>query len=186
MAEQDVMRILGVLAAAFPNNKIAKETLDVYKLTLADIPADVLENATLQIITTAKFFPSVSEIRDTAHSIILGLNKIPSQYEAWEEVQNVIARCGDYYHYQVAEQFPSYSHPLVEQAVEVMGYRSLCESDNMVADRAHFFKVYESLFSRAVDDMKMLPRVKDFSEKYQLLGSKFKLLADKMNVNKGA
>ena len=183
MADSDVMRILGVLAAAFPNNKVAKATMDVYKLTLADIPADVLESATLQLITTAKFFPAVSEIRDAAHSIMLGLNKIPSAFEAWEEVQTQISLCGDFYRYQIASQVPVYSNPIIEQAVKIMGYRVLCESENIVADRAHFFRVYESLFNRAVDDTKMLPRVKEFSAKYQLLNSKVKLLADKMSIN---
>ena len=183
MADSDVMRILGVLAAAFPNNKIAKETLDVYKLTLADIPADVLEAASLQIITTAKFFPAVSEIRDAATSIMLGLNKFPSAFEAWEEVQTQIARCGDYYRYQIASDVPQYSNPIIAKAVDVMGYRVLCESENIVADRAHFFRVYDSLFTRAVDDTKMLPRVKEFSENYQLINDKLKQLVAKKSIN---
>lgn len=186
MIEKSIAQILAVLTAAFPNNKVSKSTLDIYKLTLADIPLDVLEAATLQIITTAKFFPAVSEIRDAATSIMLGLNKIPSAFEAWEEVQTQISLCGDYYRYQIAAQVPTYSSPIIAKAVDVMGYRTLCESENIVADRAHFFRVYESLFNRAVDDTKMLPRVKEFSANYQLASS-IKLLADKMSINqKGA
>ena len=177
MADQDVMRILGVLVAAFPNNKVAKETMDVYKLTLADIPLDVLEAATLQIITTAKFFPAVSEIRDAAHSIMLGLNKIPSAFEAWQEAVEH-CRQGNY---------DGYSHPLIERAVKVIGipYWQSMETTDEMATRAQFIRVYDSLFNRAVDDTKMLPRVKEFSNNYQLQ-SGIKLLADKMSINKEA
>lgn len=182
MAEKTVMQVLAVLTAAFPTNKVGPETLKIYSLTLSDIPLDVLEAATLQIITTAKFFPAVSEIRDAATSIMLGLNKIPSAFEAWEEVQEQISKCGDYYRYQIAIDTPEYSNPIIAKAVDVMGYRVLCESENIVADRAHFFRVYDSLFNRAVDDTKMLPRVKEFSAQYQLT-NQIKQLANKMNIN---
>ena len=181
MAEKTIMQVLAVLTAAFPANKVGPETLKIYSLTLSDIPLDVLEAATLHIITTAKFFPAVSEIRDAATAIMLGLNKIPSAFEAWEEVQEQISKCGDYYRYQIAAQVPEYSNPIIAKAVDVMGYRVLCESENIVADRAHFFRVYESLFNRAVDEVKMLPRVKEFSAQYQLT-NQIKQLANKKSI----
>lgn len=175
MTDKSIAQILGVLTAAFPNNKVGVETLKVYSLTLADIPLDVLEAATLQIITTAKFFPTVSEIRDAAHAIMLGLNKIPSAFEAWQEA---IEHCRQ-------SNYDGYSHPLIERAVKVIGipYWQSMETDDEMATRAQFIRVYESLFNRAVDDTKMLPRVKEFSANYQLLNSQVKLLADKMNIN---
>lgn len=182
MAVDDVMRVLGVLAAAFPANKVGKETLEVYKLTLADIPADVLEQATLHVITRSRFFPTVSEIRDAANAIMVGLHNVPSAFEAWGEVCNVIARCGQYYRYQISGELPEYSHPLIERAVEIMGYRNLCESENSMADRAHFFRVYEGLLERAEEELRMLPSVRQFSDQYQLMGDRLALTAKKMRL----
>ena len=70
---KSIKQIIGVLAAAFPNNKLSPETVGVYELTLADIPADVLEQATLHVIARCKFFPSVSEIRDAANAIMVAV-----------------------------------------------------------------------------------------------------------------
>ncbi len=41
-------------------------------------------------------------------------------------------------------------------------------SDNSVADRAHFFKVYESYRSREIEDNLQLPEVKMLKEKIKL------------------
>lgn len=171
-----ITSVLAVLASAFPANKVSSETIKIYQLTLHDIPVDVLENACLHLVATNKFFPTVSEIRDTAHNIMLGMHKIPSAFEAWEEVQRQISLCGDYYRYQIVARKPEYSHPLVEKAVSIMGYRQLCESENLVADRAHFFKVYESLFQRAVSEIKTLPSVRKFTDQYQLTNDQIVLL----------
>ena len=77
---------------------------------------------------------------------------------------------------------PEYSHPLIERAVDVMGYRNLCESDNAVADRAHFFRVYEGLLGRAEEEIRMLPSVREFSNQYQSLGNKFAVTIEKMRL----
>jgi len=177
-----ITQALAILTAAYPNNKITAETIRVYQITLQDIPGDVLEKAILHLTTTNKFFPTVAEIRDAAYLLMVVTNKIPSAYEAWGEVQEEIARCGEYFRYSISTNVPEYSHPLVERAVEIMGYKQLCYSDNLVADRAHFFKVYESLYQRAVDDLKMLPEVKNFQEHYKLDGQ-VKLLGKKLSVN---
>lgn len=175
MSEITITSVLAVLAAAFPANKISAETIRVYQLTLQDIPVEVLQASALHLVTTNKFFPTVSEIRDAAHSIMLGVNRIPTAFEAWEEVKQQIALCGDFYRYQIVMRRPEYSHPLVEKAVAIMGYRQLCESENTMVDRAHFFKVYEGIFQKAMADLKMLPSVKQVSEQYQVEDGKLEL-----------
>lgn len=178
----DMAKILMVLVEAFPTNKISPTTIEVYKRTLADIPPSVLEMATLHLISSMKFFPTVSEIRDAAFDIIVSGSKIPSAYEAWQEVESEISRCGEYFRYDIIPNRPVYSHPIIERAVEIMGYKALLYSDNVVADRAHFFRVYESLYNRAVADIKMLPAVKDFEEK-RLVSEPVKLI-DKEGENR--
>lgn len=180
--DKQITGALGVLAAGYPHFNLTPETIRVYQRTLTDIPGEVLDQAVMHLLTTSKFFPSVAEIREACFGIMTNAAEIPSAFEAWQEVQDQIALCGDYFRYDNGRK-PSYSHPLVSKAVEIMGYQNLCMSDNMVADRAHFFKVYESLYRRAEADMKMLPAVKEFAGKYQIEAqNQIKLLAEKMEA----
>ena len=174
--DKDVTRIIGVMVHAFPKYEISQETMKMYIRMLSDIPCDALEAAAKQIIADNKFFPMIAELRETARRLMIGSQNIPSAFEAWENALEQIRRCGDYYRYTICEHEPEYKHPLVKRAVEIMGYRNLMESDNPVADRAHFFKVYESLLSRAEEDMRLLPESRAVTNKYIADGTK-KLLA---------
>ena len=62
----------------------------------------------------------------------------PGAAEAWEEVTRLIRSTGPY-------RAPAYSCDTVRRAVQSIGWRQLCDSDNPAADRAHFLKIYESL-----------------------------------------
>jgi hypothetical protein len=172
---QKVTQALAILTAAYPNNKVTRETIMVYQIALQDIPSDVLEQAILHITTTSKFFPAISEIRDAAYMIMVETNKIPSAFEAWGEAIDHCRR----------SEYKNYSHPLIEKAVNTIGiaYWQRMTYDDEMATRAQFFRIYESLYVRAMDEMKMLPQVKEFQKKYELDGQ-IKLLAEKMSMKK--
>jgi len=164
--KQSVTQIIGVMAHAYPRFELSANTMKLYGEMLADIPVDVLEAAARQIMVQSKFFPSIAEWREMAHNLMIGTHNIPSAYEAWQDAIHQVHICGDYYRYQVITHEPEYAHPLVKRAVEIIGYRNLLESDNTVADRAHFFRIYESLLERAEDEVRLLPESKAVSEKY--------------------
>ena len=162
----EVARIMGVMAHAYPRYELTADSVKVYGVMLSDIPVEILEAAARQIMAELKFFPSIAEWREMAHKLMIGELQIPSAYEAWENAMAQVRRCGEYYRYQVNQRTPEYSHPLVEKAVNVIGYRHLCESENIGIERAHFFKIYESLLSRAEQETRMLPEVKEASRRY--------------------
>ncbi len=164
-SSNSVSKIMGVMAHAYPRYELSPNSVKLYSQILADIPVDILEAAALQIMAESKFFPSIAEWREMAHKLMVGKLQIPSAYEAWEDAMKQVKRCGDYYRYTSGRQ-PEYSHPLVEKAVQIIGYHNLVESENIVADRAHFFKIYESLLSRAEEEARMLPEVKETSRRY--------------------
>jgi len=165
---EQVSKIMAVMALSYPRYELNKGTIKVYADLLNTVPQDVLEAAAKEIMVSSTFFPSVAEWRNKAFDLMIGAQNIPSAFEAWQNARKEIDRCGEYYRYSIRVTEPKYSHPLVEQAVNIMGYRNLLESDNLVADRAHFFKVYESLLQRAQNDLRMLPESKAISEKYRL------------------
>jgi hypothetical protein len=159
--ETDIAKLMGVMALAWPRYELKPETIKVYSRVLADIQVEALEAASLHIMSTSTFFPSIAEWRQAAFEIMVNKPAIPSQYEAWEMVLREIRRIGSYGQ-------PQFQHQLVARAVEIMGWTELCMSEQIEYDRAHFFKVYASLLDRAFDDVRTLPAVREAMSKNYL------------------
>ena len=165
-SSETVSMVMGVMAHAYPRYELSADSVKLYAKLLADIPGEILEAAAHQIMAESKFFPSVAEWREMAHKLMTGAHNIPTAYEAWENVMGQVGLCGEYYRYQVNARYPEYAHPLIEKAVKIIGYQHLLMSENIAIDRAHFFKIYESLVNRAEEDIRLLQDVRQVSEKY--------------------
>lgn len=177
-----IAEIMGVMAHAYPRYELTPESIKLYGQMLGDIPVDVLELSAKQIIAQSKYFPSIAEWREMSHELMIGMQNIPSAYEAWEEAIKQADLCGDYYRYQIRSHEPEYSHPLIKKAVDIIGYKNLLESSNTVADRAHFFRIYESLLERGENDVRLLPESKAISAKYT---EEIRKLTDKFSLLEG-
>jgi len=78
----------------------------------------------------------IALIREKARAI---QKKLPG--EAWAEVLGAIRIVGSY-------GSPKFSDSLIKKAVNCIGWRHLCLSENIEIQRAHFLKIYESLSKR--------------------------------------
>jgi len=166
MASVDrIAKTMGVMAHAYPRYELSADSVKLYAKLLADIPEEILEASAHQIMAESKFFPSVAEWREMAHKLMTGAHNIPTAYEAWENAMSQVGTCGEYYRYTHG-RYPEYAHPLIEKAVKIIGYQHLLMSENIAIDRAHFFKIYESLVNRAEEDIRLLQDVRQVSEKY--------------------
>ena len=96
-----------------------------------------------------------------ATSITLG--DIPDWGEAWKEVQLAIRRYG---RYEARKGIESLS-PLTKQAVERIGFNTLCMSENESADRANFRMIYEQLAERKKKEAQMPMTLKMLIAKVQ-------------------
>ncbi|NLL20004.1 MAG: hypothetical protein GX262_13470 [Clostridia bacterium] len=141
------MKILSVLSAAYPNFQLTEETGELYVRLLSDLPYNKLQAAALSHISQSKFFPTIAELRSMANEIMPG-ERIPSPMEAWGEVIEQIRKVGHYGR-------PSWSHPVIEKTVRAFGWRDLCLSENVVADRAHFLRMYEQYAERVRQEQQM-------------------------------
>lgn len=162
---KEVISMIAIMSLAYPRYELKPGTADVYAKILADIPSEVLESAMKEIMATSTFFPSIAEWRSKAIDLMLGTRNFPTAGEAWECAMREVARCGEYYRYSERPRVPAYDHPLIERAVDVIGYPNLVNSGNPVADRAHFFRIYEDLVQRAKNDAQMLPESRQLAEK---------------------
>ena len=185
MAElKDILQIINVMLAAFPNFKPTEGTAEIYYQTLSDIPTEELRAAVLHCLTEngRAFAPSVGEIRGAVAELRGMLANVPSSYQAWQEVQTqILENGGEFGH-------PVWSNPLVEKAVKRIGWRNLRMSDFPESERARFIACYEQLVSRAEKEEMLIPEIRGYIEANggKLLSpmSQIGLLADKLTVKK--
>lgn len=156
-SKQDIIQILGVISAAYPNFSPSEQTVEVYWQILSDIQTDELKAATLHCISQSgrKFAPSVGEIRGAVGGLRSLVDKIPLPADAWREASNPNGKD------------VKWSHPLVKKAaLAAGGWYNLSHSENVAADRARFLQFYESYVIRHRNDNDMLPDVRNYIESH--------------------
>lgn len=155
MNSKECHNVLMTLSAAYPNAPMPSQTIVVYARMLADLPLDLAEAAILEAINRCKFLPTVSEIRDIAGSLARpdGL----TAGEAWTEVLRAINK----WHYYGK---PEFSSELVKRSVEAIGWQTVCTTETIGVERAHFMRIYEQLVGREHERMRMLPEVRKLLE----------------------
>lgn len=149
----EIPQIINFLIHAYPRQEISKGTIDVYKETLKDIDPDLLRAAVLKHISKSPWFPSVSELRDAAASLIEQASGEPDTFTAWAEVMEQVRQVGSWGE-------PTFSSPRIYKAIQgIGGWRELCMSENTIADRARFIEAYNTYQSRDQEHRRMLPAV---------------------------
>lgn len=139
MKIKDIMPTIRKLLAAFPHANASEETLGVYVQYLADIPLDHLKVVVDQVIMESEFLPTVAKIRERYIGMITPERLSAS--DAWGLVLKQIVRVGHI-------GTPAFDDPVLERVVKGMGWRDLCLSENQMADRAHFIKLYNESADR--------------------------------------
>lgn len=163
MSKKATFEVWAYLSAQYPEHAKQYESPDQYKAAyrifhelLDDIDDAMLKAAAKHHAASCKWFPKVSELREAAFSL-METGQLTAG-EAWEKVCNEIRRVGIY-------DAPKLE-PQVKRAVDAMGgWRSLCESENNVADRAHFLKIFEAISNRDREDRRMLPEVREVAKR---------------------
>ena len=109
---------------------------------------------------------SLAELREVAFEIQARAAGLPSPEEAWKEVMARVRSDGYY-------RSPEFTHSLIQDAVDGLGgWKTLCAGDNLVADRAHFLRIYAGLMQRHKSDAAMLPEVRAAVEALRMDGAK--------------
>lgn len=157
---REFQKVLAVLAATYPKFELTQPTIAAYHAVLGDIEADLLKAATLHLAATSKWFPTASEIRDTAFELVERQSGMPDAAQAWEAVMREIGKAGYY-------RTPDFGHPVIGKAVDAIGgFRNVCMSPNPVAERARFLQAFETIIRRERAEVRKLPQVKEIAAKY--------------------
>lgn len=153
--------IMGTLQVAYPkfyNNLLQEQrklTVDLWTKMLSDVTAEEVTLAVNKIIATSEWPPTIAEVRKVISEIQKGSAKEAG--EAWGEVSAAIRKFG---YLREKEALESMSEE-TRKAVEFMNWQVICRSENLIADRAHFFKVYEAIRKRSVEENQIPFFIKD-------------------------
>lgn len=133
-----------------PNN----QAMELWYKQLQDIPYDVAEAALNKWVATNKWSPSIADIREAYVSVAAG--DYPLAGEEWDNVMRAITKYGSYY---PAEALASLNPITAKTVNQIGGFRQLCFSENIVADRANFYKVYDKNVERARQQALLSPNL---------------------------
>ena len=149
--DNDVFRQgMGAILSAYPNQTF---DLTVYWKFLKDLSNNEFSKAINDIITTQQeVYPGTNVI-----ALIRKKAKIQEYFtsgEAWLVVKQAFSSIGSW-------GMPKFKAPLIQKAVDIMGWKELCLSENQVADRAHFMKIYDKLVERKCEEWAVLTYIKE-------------------------
>lgn len=139
MNEQQFLVISTTIKAAYPNATILPDraSMNVWYELLKDLEYEACKSSVIELISTNKFPPSIAEIREKYSAKTNDRIKTPG--EAYESVMTAISKFG--------RNEPQKAYETMDEAtvktVKQLGYGYLCNSENMMADRANFMKLYE-------------------------------------------
>ncbi|QZY56685.1 replicative helicase loader/inhibitor [Crassaminicella profunda] len=154
-----------------------KQQFEFWLSMLEDLEYQVVEVAARKLVSESPYPPTIADIRKAAADVVSP--ELPSSADAWGEVVQAMKKFGSYN----AEKALKSLSPLTRKAVKIMGFRELCVSENQMADRAHFLKMYKVLEQREkterVLSLPLKENIKQIQGKQQI-ESKVKLLSEKM------
>lgn len=127
------------LKTYYPREQILpnQQAMELWFREICDIPYNVAEMALRKWVATNKWSPSIADIREMTSGIV---NGDPMTWgESWEKALNAVRRFGSYNKGAALDSLD----PLTRKCVENIGYMELCMSENIMADRAHYQRIFE-------------------------------------------
>lgn len=141
MTKAETIKLLAILRAAYPNQTITEETVDVYCGMLADLDAEDATKGVKALLAESRFFPTIAEIRTAA----LRNDAAADTGElAWGEVMAAVKRCGIY-------GLPEWSSETVQRAVRAIGWEQICQCQmsDLNTLRAQFIRMFSAYHGHA-------------------------------------
>ncbi len=133
-----------------------------YCRLLADIDADLLGLAVDQYIAGGgDSYPSVNKLREMALSLVQAADDAPDAATAWRQACNAVEPWMDGAQWRAGAK--AKLHPRVIKAIDAYDMRRIAirQEQNAGTDFAQWRGLYESLASRAEDQAKWLPAVRE-------------------------
>ena len=115
------------------------DAFKVWYSLLQDLDYTIAQAAIQKYMLINEFPPTIADIRKNAVLVRTGDKKTWS--EGWEEVMKAIRNFGSYREEEALESMSE----ITRKAVKKLGFRNICLSENITADRANFRTIYEQM-----------------------------------------
>ena len=159
MTKKEVGKLIALAVANFPNmqDKDLSMTAVLWEEMFADMPYELTKNALIKVLVTAKFWPSVAEIREAA--LALQNPDMITPAEAWSQANAALDRYGYYRADEGMRSLP----PAIQKTLRALGgFSEVCITENIDTVRAQFMRMYEQ-FAKTEREYAVLPEsVKQF------------------------
>lgn len=172
MTKPEVIKLLAMIAAAYPNMKEVNEVqINIWYDCLKDVNKDIALASVKKHILESTFPPSVAEIRKQVMEVTTPSNEKLDGSTAWGEVLKAIKEYG---YYREEEALKSMS-PITAKVAKYMGWREICHSEKLDVVRGQFLKMYEILSNREKQD-RLLPL--DFKQNMEQIAESNKAIKE--------
>jgi hypothetical protein len=148
MTPADAAELVTIVALGWPRPGMQERTRDFYEQMLLDLDFEVAKRAVARLAATAKFLPSIAEIREAALEVVAGPRR--SGMEAWGDVLEMRESFG--WPQQSEGSWtpagapllpPPFKDPIVALCVERMGGWGAFRQVDF--DRGKFCELYDTL-----------------------------------------
>lgn len=141
-----------------------QDAFNMWFALIGDLQYEVCNVAIQKYMLTNKFPPTVADIRELASGVVNGDSL--TWGESWERAMTAVRRYG---HTNVAKALDSLD-PLTRKCVDSIGFMTLCTSENIMVERAHFQKIFDVMAKREQQDKQMPLQLKQAISQLQLKG----------------
>lgn len=138
--------------ALWPQARWDEVTVERAGALVADLDGRLVLAAVHTLAAEGREFPPPPGVIRSRAVELASADTAPDVDQAWAEVRGAMATVGSW-------GVPELSHPAVAATVDAMGWKTLCRSEDQMADRAHFLRLYGAATARARRSSMMPPAV---------------------------
>lgn len=164
MKQTEIIKLISLCSTNYrnwPEDGKEKALIDLWTTMLSDVDFEIAQAAVQKYMAESVYPPTVADIRARVADITVFREK--TGIEAWGDVKDAIRKFGSYNEKKAMDSLTG----VTRKVVQGIGFRTLCLSEDEMADRAHFLKVYDVLAKRERDDQLLLPQTKQLMQRYQ-------------------
>lgn len=161
MNKSETSKLISAISGLYPESHYQKRDktelkmqVELFHGMLKDIPFNIAFLSVQKHNAQSPFPPKICDIRKQVYKIMNP--HIKTSGEAWGEALKSIQSYSPYANYD----YLSNLSPLTRRTIEILGLQELAFSENMVADRAHFMKIYEVLQFRSQEQGVLSPFIR--------------------------
>lgn len=132
---------MAIFEACFPRYQLGKSELDVWRFMLSDLTEEqFVQGMKAFCLAHKEIYPNTNIVAHLRHYAVTN-PKQKTAAEAWGDVLKAVGHVGSY-------GTPMFDDVPTKRAVECVGWKDICLSENIGVERAHFMRAYDGIINR--------------------------------------